>query len=131
MRRFLLAAAASGLVMAGARLAAHHSFGAVYLEADMIEIEGTVVEFQYKNPHAWLFVSGSEQGGFGAPKTYGAEWVSTSQLEREGIEKDTIKPGDRVRLWGSPSKNPSEAKLHLKKLERADGWTWQGRAQAR
>jgi hypothetical protein len=119
------------MVVAGGRLAAHHSFGASYLETDMIEVNGTIVEFRYSNPHAWVFVNGTENGGLGSPKTYGAEWVSTSQLEREGIEKDTLKPGDSVTLWGSPSKNPSEAKLHLKRIERIDGWSWRGRAQAR
>lgn len=131
MKRYLLALMACALVAAGARLAAHHSFGAVYLEADTIEIDGTIVEFQYKNPHAWVFVNGTERGGFGPSKTYGAEWVSTSQLERDGIERDTLKPGERVRVWGSPAKNPADAKLHLKKIERDGGWSWQGRAQAR
>lgn len=131
MRRHLLAIAICGVVVAGGRPAAHHSFSAIYLETDMIEVEGTIVEFQYKNPHAWVFVNGTEAGGLGSPKTYGGEWVGTAQLEREGIEKDTLKRGDTVRMWGAPSKNPSEAKLHLKRIERNDGWTWQGRAQAR
>jgi hypothetical protein len=105
---------------------AHHSFGAMYLESDMIEVDGTIVEFQYKNPHAWVHVNGAEKGGLGADKIYSAEWVSTSQLERLGIDKTTLKPGDRVRIWGSPSKNPSETKMHLKRLEGPDGFTWRG-----
>ena len=119
-----------GALAAGTQLAAHHSFGAMYMEADSLEIDGTIVEFQYKNPHSWVYVNGSE-GGLGTPKVYAAEWVSTSQLEREGIEKGTLKAGDSVRVWGSPAKNVAEAKIHLKRIERSDGWNWRGRAQAR
>ena len=107
----------------------HHSFGAVYLEGDSVEIDGQIVEFQYKNPHAWIHVRGSERGGLGEDKMYSAEWVSTSQLEREGIDKTTLKPGDRVRIWGSPAKNPSDTRMHLKRIERSDGWEWRGRQQ--
>ena len=108
---------------------AHHSYGAIYLEDDSIEIEGTIVEFQYRNPHAWVHVRGSERGGLGAERVYAAEWVSTSQLEREGITRNTLRPGDSVRIWGSPAKNPSENRVHLKRMARSDGWEWRGRQQ--
>jgi hypothetical protein len=125
MRRRLVLAAIAALVC-GASPHAHHSFGAMYLESDMIEVDGTVVEFQYKNPHAWVHVRGIERGT-GQEKVYAAEWVSTSQLERQGIDKNTLKPGDKVRVWGSPSKNPAEFKMHLKRIERpSDGWQWRG-----
>ena len=62
----------------------------------------------------------------GEEKIYSAEWVSTSQLERQGIDKTTLKPGDNVRIWGSPSKNPSDNRMHLKRIERSDGWEWRG-----
>ena len=120
--------AALVLLLAGAAQA-HHSFGAVYLESDSVEIEGTIVEFQYKNPHAWIHVRGAERAGLGDEKVYAAEWVSTSALERQGIDKTTLKPGDRVRIWGSPSKNPSDNRMHLKRIERSDGWEWRGRQQ--
>jgi hypothetical protein len=109
-------------------LVAHHSFGDMYLESDSVEIEGTIVDFQYKNPHAWVFVEAPDT--FGQDKIYGAEWVSTSQLERAGITKSTLKAGDRVRIWGSPSKRPTETKIHLKRMKRSDGWEWVGRGNA-
>ena len=132
MRKWLCLTMMAG-VLAGASgtLAAHHSFAAVYLEEEMIEIAGEIVEFRWENPHSWLFVRGAAASGGGAAKVYGAEWVGTAQLERQYIEKDTLKPGERVRIWGSPSKNPSDARIHLKRIERSDGWTWQGRQTAR
>lgn len=124
-----LAMAGALALLLGGVSQAHHSFGAVYLESDSIEIEGTIVEFQYKNPHSWVHVRGSERSGLGGEKVFAAEWVSTSQLEREGIEKTTLKPGDNVRIWGSPSKNPADNRMHLKRIERSDGWEWRGRRQ--
>ena len=131
-KRLLTIGVASVLLGAAVQLRAHHSFGAAYLENDMIEVSGSIVEFQYQNPHSWVFVQGRERSGFGGVRIYAAEWVSTSQLEREGIEKGTLRPGDDVRIWGSPSKNPSDYKMHLKRIERpADGWKWLGRGQTR
>ncbi len=119
-----LAAAVIGFVP---RADAHHSFAVVYLEQDTIEIEGEVVEFQYKNPHAWVFVQGVEKGGFGDTKTFAAEWVSVSQLDRMNIDKKWFKVGDQVRLWASPNKNPSDNRVRLKRIERkSDGWKWAG-----
>ena len=130
-KRLLTIGVFSALLGAAVQVRAHHSFGAAYLENDMIEVSGSIVEFQYQNPHSWVFVEGRERSGFGGVRIYAAAWVSTSQLEREGIEKNTLRTGDDVRIWGSPSRNPSEAKLHLKGIERKDGWSWRGRAQAR
>ena len=112
----------------GAQLLAHHSFGDVYLESDSVEIEGEIIEFQYANPHSWVFVRAAD--AFGQEKIYRAEWVSTSQLERAGITKSTLKAGDRVRIWGSPARNMNENRIHLKRMQRSDGWEWRGRGNA-
>jgi hypothetical protein len=116
-----------GIVVGGrAALLAHHSFAVAYLEADTIEINGDVVEFQYRNPHAWIFVQGTE-GAFSQTKIFAAEWISTSQLDRNGIDKRFFKPGDALRIWASPNKNPSDNRVRLKRMERiSDGWKWTG-----
>ncbi len=112
-----------GVVVLGVPAFGHHSFANVYLEDDTIEIEGEVVEFQYKNPHAWIHVVGQER--LGGPKTYAAEWVGTSRLERDGINRNTLREGDNVRLWAAPNRNPHDNRVHLKRIERrADGWQW-------
>jgi hypothetical protein len=132
MRQPLSLVLAFGIAAAmAAPFEAHHSFAAVYLEEDTVEITGTVVEFRYENPHSWVFVNGPDPRGTGGTKVYGAEWVGTAALERQNIEKDTLKPGDRVTIWGSPAKNPSDAKIHLKRIERSDGWSWRGRQTQR
>ena len=127
MKRFVVGLALFFSLMPGTRALAHHSFAVTYIESDTIEIEGELVEFQYRNPHAWLMVQGTEKGGFGQSKIYAAEWVSVSQLERAGIPKDFFKPGDTMRIWASPNKNPSDNRVRLKRMERkSDGWKWAG-----
>ena len=108
-------------------LAAHHTFATFYLEDDSIEIEGNIVEFQYKNPHSWVFVEGRE--GFGQVRVWAAEWVGTSRLEREGITKNTLRAGDAVRVWAAPNRNPKDNRIHLKRIRRSDGWQWGSNAR--
>jgi hypothetical protein len=127
-KTFTLVGVVLGVVAGASRapLLAHHSFAVVYLEQDTIEIEGEVVEFQYRNPHAWIFVQGMESPG-GQTKIYAAEWVSVSQLERASIPKNFFKAGDTLRIWASPNKNPNDNRVRLKRMERkSDGWRWAG-----
>ena len=128
MNRIWTALVLSSIVVLGAGLLAHHSFAVYYIEADTIDVEGDVVEFQYKNPHSWIFVQGRE--GSGPAKIYACEWTSVSQLERAGITKTFFKPGDSLRIWASPNRNPNDNRIRLKRIERKDGWKWsQGRAE--
>jgi hypothetical protein len=107
----------------GVTLSGHHSFAAYYFEDQMIDIEGAVSEMEFKSPHAWLHVATRDSAG--KETIYSAEWANPTRLERDGITKDTLKPNDVVRVWGSPSRTPSDNKLHLKRIQRAsDGWQW-------
>ena len=50
-----------------------------------------------------------------------------SRLERDGITARTLKAGDIVRIWASPSRNPNDNRIHLKRIERrSDRWKWGG-----
>ena len=120
-----------GVVILCAPLLGHHSFAVYYLEADTIEVEGEIIEFQYRNPHSWIHIVGQEP--FGKPKTYAAEWTSTSALERNGITKNTLRAGDTVRIWASPGRDPNDNRIRLKRIERrSDGWRWgQNRGEQR
>ena len=121
----------SGVVILCAPLPGHHSFAVYYIEEDTFEVEGDIIEFQYKNPHAWIHVLG--QDAFRRPQVYAAEWVSTSQLDRNGITKNTLRTGDNVHIWASPNRNPSDNRIRLRRIERpSDGWRWgQNRRESR
>ena len=124
MQRTLLTVVA-GMLVAGFPLSAHHSFSAYYFEEQSVTISGEVEEFQYRSPHAILMVNAKDADG--QMRTYAAEFASPNRLAREGVTKDTLKPGDMVVVTGSPGRVPSEFKIHLKRIQRAsDGWSWGG-----
>jgi Family of unknown function (DUF6152) len=104
----------------------HHSFAAFYFEDQSIQIEGDIVEVQYKAPHVWVHVRTQEAAG--KERVYQAEWANPSRLERDGMTKDTLRVSDVVRIWGSPSRDPNDGRIHLKRILRpSDGWEWRPR----
>ena len=117
--------AATGIV-----LTAHHSFATYYFEERSVSIEGEVVEFVLAAPHAWLYVQAPDDAG--TLRRFGGEWANPTRLARDGITSQTLKPGDRVLVTGSPGRNAAEYKIHLKAVERpADGWRWRQAARRR
>jgi hypothetical protein len=104
-------------------LAAHHSFPAYYFEDQSVSIEGDIVEFEYRAPHAWVHLNVLENG---TPQKFSAEWSNPNRLNRDKVHRDTLRAGDRVVITGSPGRTASERKIHLKKIVRpADGWKWE------
>ena len=114
------------LVLASAPLVSgHHSFAAHYFEEQSVTVRGTLVEFEYRAPHAWVHMSVTDDGG--ATQQYSAEWSNPNRLSRDGITKETLRAGDHVIVTGAPGRNASENRIHLKRIERpADGWKWSG-----
>lgn len=120
MKRLLLVLGL-GLLAVGIPVYAHHSFAVHYFEEQSISIQGELVEFEYKSPHAWVHVNAKDDSG--QAQRFSAEWANPNRLKQQGIDKDTLKIGDYVIITGSPGRNPAERKLHLKMIERpADGW---------
>jgi len=104
---------------------AHHSFAAHYFEEQRVSIEGDVVQLDYRSPHSWVHVNAKDEAG--VMRQVAAEWASAPRLKQWGITEDTLKPGDRIVLTGSPSRDPSAYRMHLKSIVRpADGWQWSG-----
>lgn len=124
MRRTLFGLAVV-LALAAPALYAHHSFSADYHEDQRISLEGSVEEFLYRNPHAFLKVRVMQDG---QPVSYLAEWAGAGRLERQGVTPETLRAGDVVRISGSPGRNERDRRIHLKSIQRpADGWEWSGR----
>ena len=104
---------------------AHHSFARDYAEEKHISLEGDVVSFEYRNPHAWVYFTANDSSG--VLRKYGAEWANPRRLEQQGIGATDLKPGDHVVIGGAPSRSATTYNVHLKSIHRpADGWTWPG-----
>jgi uncharacterized protein DUF6152 len=112
------------LMLASAPLVSgHHSFAAHYFEDQSVTVQGTLVEFDYSAPHAWVHLTAA--GERGGSQRYSAEWSNPNRLSRDGITKETLKAGDVVIVTGAPGRNAGENRIHLKRIERpADGWKW-------
>jgi hypothetical protein len=123
--------AISGLIAAGAMLAgipayAHHSFAATYFEEKNLTIEGKLVDFDFRNPHS--FVTLEVPDGQGNVNRWVAEWRSPQRLTKEGLSKDTLRPGDYVIITGSPGRTAVEHRIHLKAISRpSDGFSYGGK----
>ena len=130
-RLMLSVTAATGLltmlgVMANATpVFAHHSFAATYFEDKTTKIEGDLVQFLFRNPHSFVHVEGKD--GQGNPVRYAVEWGAGLQLSRQGVTRETLKPGDHVIITGNPGRNPEDHRLRMKSVQRpSDGWSWGG-----
>jgi hypothetical protein len=117
-----LSALACGLAVAGAPAWAHHAISAVYDSSKRTTVEGAVHEFQFINPHPFLIINVTDNG-----KTleWKLEMDNRFELIREGMDADTLKPGDRVVATGSLSRTAAQS-LYLMRLDRpADGFRYE------
>jgi Family of unknown function (DUF6152) len=110
-------------MIAGVTSSAHHSFAAHYFEEQTVSVEGELLEFEYRSPHAWVHVMAKDDDG--EMQRYSAEWAGPGRLQQRGVNADTLKPGDWIIISGSPGRNAAERRIHLKSIKRpADGWRW-------
>jgi hypothetical protein len=126
MKRTLLALViTAGAFLAGGRAYAHHSFAATYFEDKTQKIEGNLVQFLYRNPHSFVHVEAPDEKG--AMQRWAVEWGAGGQLGRQGVTRETLKPGDHVVIVGNPGRNPEDHRLRMVNITRpSDGWKWGG-----
>ena len=95
----LLSLINGALVMVGDPALAHHAF-AMFEFGSSIEIEGTVQELKFVNPHAFIILK--VRGKDGRVENWTLEGQPTAMLEREGWTRATLKPGDQIRATIAP-----------------------------
>ena len=77
---------------------AHHSFAPHFDPDDTLSITGVITEFEARNPHVYLHLEGTEDGG--TPRAYVCESGGISSLERNGLSRGMFSVGARVRVDG-------------------------------
>jgi hypothetical protein len=90
---------AACLALAGGA-AAHHSF-AMFDQSKPVTLVGTVREFQFTNPHAFIELTAPAAAG-GAATDWSIELNSPNNLRRQGWSRDSLKPGDKVTVVINP-----------------------------
>ena len=116
----------------GATIYAHHSFAGSYIEDKTVQIEGKVVQFDIRNPHS--FINIEVIGKDGKASRWGGEWGGVTQLSQGGVNRFTLKIGDKIVIDGAPARDSSDHKVLVRKVFRpktatSEEYTWTGRVQ--
>jgi len=91
--RALYAGCTGALLLGAQAVSAHHSY-AMFDRDKTVALVGTVKEFKWSNPHAWMEVYvPNDKGG---TDMWGVEMNSPNNLARMGWKSTIVKPGDKV-----------------------------------
>ncbi|WEK45915.1 MAG: DUF6152 family protein [Candidatus Andeanibacterium colombiense] len=113
--RILLAAA---LLVPGAAALAHHSY-AMFDMNKTITLQGTIIQFKWQNPHAFLQIDAAVKG---QTERWALEMTSPNNLANDGFKRSSFKPGDKVTLRIHPLRDGSKGGSFLA-AKLADGST--------
>lgn len=84
---------------------AHHAFASEYDENKRVRVSGTVTEFKWTNPHAWLTVDQKDESG--KVTKWNFEMGSPNGLSTRGWRKTDVKAGDQIVVEGYGAKDGS------------------------
>ena len=132
MKFRLISIAAVAVLASGAVAYAHHSFAGTYREGETITIEGTVAEFSIRNPHSFINVEVTADDG--TVTRWGGEWGGVTQLSQGGVDRFTLRIGDRIVIDGAPPRDTQDHKVLVRNVTRpatdtSEEFTWQGRVR--
>ena len=97
----IVLAAATCMVVS---VSAHHSFAPFNMQGEKTLV-GTVKEFQWTNPHTWIWLEvPNDKGGV---DRWGVEGMSPNYLGRRGWTRTTFKPGDKATIVVHPARDGS------------------------
>jgi hypothetical protein len=123
MTRHAVLAILGAALLSAVTIEAHHSQAAQYDRSKQLTIEGSIVQFQYRNPHSFLHVEAPDESG--QLVRWSIEWGGAAQLTMQGVERNSLKYGDVVTIVANPSRTPNDHKLQIVSLRRkADGFGW-------
>jgi hypothetical protein len=81
---------------------AHHS-PAEYDTTKLVSVKGTVTQFEWTNPHAYIYLDVKDDKG--EIEKWTAELGSLGMLSRANWRKDTVKPGDQITVFGNRARD--------------------------
>jgi hypothetical protein len=105
--RTILATFAAGLALlvSAVPALAHHAFAAEYDKDKPVKVKGVVTKVEWTNPHIWFFVDVKDENG--KVTNWGFSGGPPGMLQRRGITKEVLKPGDMVVVEGFQAKDAS------------------------
>ena len=109
--------ALGGFLMVGAGANAHHAVASVYDLNTEVVLEGQLKKLNFRNPHSNLILAVPNEDGTTT------EWTlttaATQVLTRAGVDRDSIKPGESLKITILPARNGNPAGF-IRRLELGD-----------
>ena len=104
MHTMVLTTLALGLAAPDA--GAHHS-PSLFDTGQTVSVEGIVTDYRWANPHVFIEIEAEEPDGTTTSWTVEASWPA--ELVAHGISRDTLEPGNSVRVTGNPARNETRS----------------------
>ncbi len=104
------------LLLTALPAATHHS-RIIFDRERSITIQGVVTQFEWANPHVYLYVE--IQSDAGDPAVWALELGSTTEMRRRGWSGDLLVPGDRVSVQGNPARETGRNMALVTLVQRA------------
>jgi hypothetical protein len=91
-----------GFLFISLSTSAHHG-ESNYDTSLVVEVKGTISDFQFINPHVLIYIEAKDPSG--NMEKWTCEATSPNFLLRRGWTKSTLKPGDEITASGHRAKN--------------------------
>src|SRR5262245_50676210 len=125
MKRNVTLLVVAGMLIFGMAAYAHHSIGATYDGTKEVKLVGKIVQFDFRNPHAFVHVEAPDKDG--KMQRWAVEWGGAGALGGQGVTRNTLKAGDEVTITGNPARStdPGVHRVKMNTLFRkSDGFGW-------
>ncbi len=97
---------------------AHHGFAPHYDRDRQVTVTGQVVRFDFRNPHAYLYIK--TDGGAGGPERWKCELVGSSFLSRQGYTAGMFDGNNQVTVRGWAARRDPHG-CFVEEIRLADG----------
>ena len=106
------------LVIVTLPVSGHHSEAGFDTDS-VVAFEGTVIEYDWRNPHVYVVVETTDSAG--AAVQWQIETSSTPVLARRGWSPDSLRPGELVSIRGHPERDSGRDYALMLTIEKEDG----------
>jgi len=110
MKISLIACLGVILLLSAGTASAHHS-GAMFDHDKQIPLTGTIVQFEWSNPHSWIEIEVPNDSG--GSDRWSVECNSPNNLAKQGWKSSTLKPGDKVTILIHPLRNGDKGGMFI------------------